>query len=130
MKYEIGDLKEGRILVFNNSEPKYGIIVKDDYLTDGLICIYDNGFWSKIDDLEEEFTLYKLMPISIHPFLIFTSLIVSGLDIEHYVENRKLEKVGKVLLTKKDIAEKFGLEVEDFEIVEDGEFQSRFHIKI
>jgi hypothetical protein len=79
VKYELEDLKEGRILDFKNGI--YGIISYQNPSKHGrtneLGCIYSNGEWDRvIDIIEKNFYLYE----SDYSLFAFINLIKDGIS--------------------------------------------------
>lgn len=93
MNYTIDDLKEGRIIVFDNGTEYYGIISKDIPNNENikLACVYEKGGWEKLESvLEYKFSLYE----SKYPMYSFMNLIESR-DINFCKRCKCLKEVQK-----------------------------------
>lgn len=93
MNYTIDDLKEGRIIVFDNGTEYYGIISKDIPNNENikLACVYEKGGWEKLETvLEYKFSLYE----SKYPMYSFMNLIESR-DINFCKRCKCLKEVQK-----------------------------------
>ena len=91
-KYKLEDLKEGRILVFENGD--YGIITSQNpiaefYNTKELACVYNNGECDELKDvINLDFTLYE----GEHPLCDFLGLMNNGINWSITYQQLKLIK--------------------------------------
>jgi len=95
-KYRLEELKEGRILVFEEDKcgsGKYGIITYDNGNQDinkkELTCLYSKGGWDSLKNiLKKNFKLYE----SESPLYSFINLIKDE-DLGFYIDYKKLKEI-------------------------------------
>ena len=119
-KYKIEDLVEGRIVDFKSNN-RYGIIVNEGRgSTAWLTCVYSDGGFDELDTImKREFELYS----SIYPIRAFAYM--RGDEMDPRVKTQLLSLIPPTLPTKKktiikmqDLAHLFGIDVDDFEVVD------------